>query len=205
MAGGSGADTTVETNLSNLAHAVPGISASFVANLQGTSLATYPPEPSVYGTNFAYRDWYKGLVATGRPYVSTAIVTKEASHALAVTVTEYIRGPGGVPVGILGVNFGLQSIAAYATNVGRAQGIALTVTDQAGTSLTAGGAHGLVSLAADPLVKAARAGRTRSGRISPRCWPAGATVRESWRPTHRWRERAGPWWPPSPTAWPSPG
>ena len=75
-----------------------------MANLQGTSLATYPPEPSVYGTNFAYRDWYKGLVASGRPYVSTAIVTKEASHALAVTVTEYIRGPDGIPVGILGIN-----------------------------------------------------------------------------------------------------
>jgi PAS domain S-box-containing protein len=167
VAGGSGVDTTVETNLSNLAHAVPGISASFVANLQGTSLATYPPEPSVYGTNFAYQDWYKGLVATGRPYVSTAIVTKEASHALAVTVTEYIRGPDGLAVGILGVNFGLQSIAAYATNVGRAQGITLTVTDQAGTSLTAGGAPGPVSLAASPLVKAARAGRSGLVNYAP--------------------------------------
>ena len=72
VSGGAGADTTLETNLANLGHAVPGISASFIASLQGTSLATYPPEPSVDGTNFSDRDWYKGLVATGRPFVSLA-------------------------------------------------------------------------------------------------------------------------------------
>ena len=73
---GSDGDTSVEENLTTLAHAVPGISASFVASLQGTSLDTYPLEPSVIGTNFAYRDWYTGLVASGRPFVSNAIVTR---------------------------------------------------------------------------------------------------------------------------------
>jgi PAS domain S-box-containing protein len=160
VTGGEGADTSIQTNLENLAQSTPGISASFVASLAGTSLATYPPEPSVYGTNFAYRDWYKGLVATGRPFVSNAIVTKEASHALAVTVTAYIRGPNGAPVGILGINYSLQSIRTYSLNAGRAQGITLQVTDRAGTSLTAGGAHGLVSLTSDPRVRAALAGRT---------------------------------------------
>ncbi len=76
VSGGSGADTSIETNLSNLAHAIPGISATFVASLQGTSLDTYPLEPTVIGTNFAYRDWYKGLVASGHPYVSEAIGPK---------------------------------------------------------------------------------------------------------------------------------
>jgi hypothetical protein len=55
----------------------------------------------VYGTNFAYREWFKGLVASGRPFVSNAIVTKEATHTLAVTVTDYIRGADGRPLGIL--------------------------------------------------------------------------------------------------------
>jgi PAS domain S-box-containing protein len=160
VSGGGGADTTIETNLENLAQATPGISASFVASLAGKSLATYPSEPSVYGTDFAYGDWYKGLVATGRPFVSNAFVTKGASYALAVTVAAYIRGSNGAPVGILGVNDSLQAIRSYSENVGRVQGITLRVTDRAGTSLTAGGADGLVSLAADPRVRAARAGRT---------------------------------------------
>jgi PAS domain S-box-containing protein len=157
---GAAGGAEVEANLASLAHAVPGISATFIASDDGTSRATYPLEPTVIGKNFAYRDWYKGLVATGRPYVSNAIVTKEAGHPLAITVTDYVRAPDGHPVGILGVNYGLQSIAAFSASVGRAQGITLTVTDRIGTSLTAGGAHGLVSLADDPRVEAALAGRS---------------------------------------------
>jgi PAS domain S-box-containing protein len=160
VSGGSGADTPIEVNLSNLAHAVPGISAAFVASVQGTSLDVYPLEPSVIGTNFAYRDWYKGLVASGRPYVSDAIATKEAGNPLAVTVSDYIRTSNGTPVGILGINYSLRYLTAFSTHIGRAEGISLDVTDRVGTSLTAGGSHGLVSLAGDPRVKAALSGRS---------------------------------------------
>jgi diguanylate cyclase (GGDEF)-like protein/PAS domain S-box-containing protein len=157
---GAKGNAAVEVNLMGLAQAVPGISATFIASLGGTSLATYPLEPTVIGKNFAYRNWYKGLIASGRPYVSDAIVTKEADHPLAVTITGYIVGPSGRPVGILGANYLLQSIASYSANVGRVQGITLTVTDRLGTSLTAGGAHGLVSLAGDPAVRDALAGKS---------------------------------------------
>jgi diguanylate cyclase (GGDEF)-like protein len=92
--------------------------------------------------------------------VSSAIETKEIDHTLAVTVTDYVRGAGGRPVGVLGINFSLQSIRAFAAHAGRAQGITLRATDRSGTSLTAGGAHGLVSLARDPRVRAARAGHS---------------------------------------------
>jgi diguanylate cyclase (GGDEF)-like protein len=157
----------VEAALASLAHAVPGISASFVTDQHGTSLSTYPPEPAVYGTNFAYRDWFKGLQASGRPFVANAIQTKETSHALAITVTDYIRAPGGHPIGVLGVNYSLESIGEFAAGVGRAQGITLNVTDRTGTSLTAGGQHGLVSLAKDPAVRAALAGRSGLLDYSP--------------------------------------
>jgi len=157
---GARGSVAVQHDLASLAGAVPGISATFITDIHGTSRNTYPPEPTIYGTNFAYRDWFKGLVATGRPFVSNAIVTKEASHALAVTITDYVRAPDGRPIGVLGANYSLQSIGAFAASVGRAQGITLEVTDRAGTSLTAGGAHGLVSVAGDPRVRAALAGHS---------------------------------------------
>jgi diguanylate cyclase (GGDEF)-like protein/PAS domain S-box-containing protein len=160
VAAGPSGDASVESNLASLARAVPGISATFIASPGGTSLATYPLEPTVIGTNFSYRDWYKGLVASGKPYVSNAIVTKEAGSPLAVTITDYILGSSGRPIGILGANYLLGSISSFSASVGRAQGITLTVTDRVGTSLTAGGAHGLVSVAGDPRVRAALAGRS---------------------------------------------
>jgi PAS domain S-box-containing protein len=167
LAAGKAGDATVALNLASLAHAVPGISATFVTDAHGTSLSTYPAEPSVYGTNFAYRDWFKGLVATGRPFVANAIQTKEAGHALAITVTDYIRAPNGHPIGVLGVNYSLASIGAFAAGVGRAQGITLNATDRAGTSLTEVGPHGLVSLAREPGVHAALSGRSGLLDYSP--------------------------------------
>jgi len=185
LAAGKDGAAAVDANLAGLAQAVPGISASFVTDTRGTSLSTYPPEPAVYGTNFAYRAWFKGLVATGRPFVANAIRTKEASHALAITVTDYIRAPDGQPIGVLGVNYSLASIAAFSAGVGRAQGVTLNVTDRAGTSLTPGGQRGLVSLVKDPGVQAALAGRSglldyspllADGRHGPEALSAYASV-----------------------------
>ncbi|MGB8196697.1 MAG: PAS domain S-box protein [Acidimicrobiales bacterium] len=167
VAAGSVDNTGIEKNLASLANAFPGISASFVASLHGTSLNTYPLEPAVIGMNFSYRDWYKGLVASGRTYISDAIVTKETGNPLAVTITTYIRGSNGQPLAILGANYGLQAIESFATHVGSAQGIVLTLTDRTGTSLTAGGADGLVSLEKDPLVRAALAGKTGTREYAP--------------------------------------
>ncbi len=174
VSGGAAGDAQMESNLTSLAQAIPGISASFVASLSGDSVATYPPEPTIIGTNFAYRDWYTGLVASGRPYVSDAIVTKEAGSPLAITVTDYIRGANGVPLAILGLNYGLESLNAYVKSVGKAQGITLTVTDRAGTSLSAGGKKGLISLTADPRVKDALSGHTGLADYAP-ALPGGGT------------------------------
>jgi PAS domain S-box-containing protein len=167
LAGGSNENAQIETNLETLAHGFPGISATFIASLKGTSLNTYPLEPTVIGTNFAYRDWYKGLIATGKTFISDAIVTKEAGHPLAVTVTTYIRGSNGQPIGILGVNYGLEAIKAFATHVGRAQRVTLTLTDRSGTSLTTGGTLELLSLAKDPRVRAALEGKSGSLTYAP--------------------------------------
>jgi two-component system sensor histidine kinase/response regulator len=67
LAGGPGSSTTVQRNLAGLARANPGISAAFITDLHGTSRYTYPIEPSVIGMNFGYREWFRGLVASGRP------------------------------------------------------------------------------------------------------------------------------------------
>jgi PAS domain S-box-containing protein len=150
----------VDLVLASLAKAVPGITASFVTDIHGTSMNVYPAEPSVIGTNFAYREWYTGLIATGKPYVSSAIVTKEADHALAITVTDFILAADGTRIGVIGINYSLLFVASYAADVGKAQGITLQVTDRAGTSLTAPGDPGLVSLASDPRFKAAHAGES---------------------------------------------
>ena len=96
LSGVGTSDTTVEQNLQSLAGSSPGISAAFLTDIHGVSLAVYPAEPSVIGTNFAYREWFTGLVKSGKPYVSSAIVTHETSKTLR---SDLIRLTSKIPMG----------------------------------------------------------------------------------------------------------
>jgi diguanylate cyclase (GGDEF)-like protein/PAS domain S-box-containing protein len=132
--------------------------SSVVIGQQTTALLTLVHS---YATRpFAYREWFTDLVATGRPYISSAIVTKQAAHTLAITVTDYIRGRDGKPIGVLGINYSLASLQTFADSISRAQGIVLQISDRKGTSLTAGGQRGLGSIAGDRRVQAALKGQT---------------------------------------------
>ncbi len=153
--------------LRGLASAGLGVSGAFVTDLAGTLTNVDPPSPQLLGRNFAFRDWYRGLAARGGPYVSTAYQTALPGHPLVVAVADYIPGPGGRPVGILAAIYSLDAIRSFADDIARAQGISLTVTDRAGTLLSAGGQNGLASLAADPRVKRALAGRSGLLQDSP--------------------------------------
>lgn len=61
LTAGATGNAAVDSSLASLAKAVPGISAAFVTDMAGTSRNVYPAQPSVIGTNFAYREWYTGL------------------------------------------------------------------------------------------------------------------------------------------------
>jgi hypothetical protein len=137
-----------------------GLNSVFLTDPRGTLIRTYPVAPGVVGRNFAFRDWCRGLAAHGGPYVSTAYQTALPGHPLVIAVSDYIRGADGQPVGVLAAIISLRAIRDFSANIAKAQGITLTVTDRAGTLLSAGGTQGQVSMAADPRVAAALHGRS---------------------------------------------
>jgi PAS domain S-box-containing protein len=73
----------------------------FVAayDLKGTMLARYPPNPLV-GRNFAYRDWYRGVSAQWKPYVSEVYRTAVAPNPLVVGMAVPILDEQNQPIGI---------------------------------------------------------------------------------------------------------
>ncbi len=137
-----------------------GFTSVFLTDIRGTLTHLEPALPSVVGRNFAFRDWYRSLAAAGGPYVSRAYQTALPGHPLVVAVSDYVRDDNGRPVAILAALFGLDAITNFNADIARPQGVTLTVTDRVGTVLSAGDQHGLVSLADDPRVSAARAGHS---------------------------------------------
>jgi PAS domain S-box-containing protein len=167
-------------HLAELQRARNGISVAFATEPDGRLVGIVPHTPSIVGRDFSFRDWYRGVTASNRPYVSEAYQTAAAGHARVVGAAVQVRAPApgggrGQVVGILVAAYGLDTIQRFVDDFAAAQGVLLTVTDQRGVVLAAAGTAptGLQSRRDDPLVQAAL--QRRSG-TSERTTPAGRVV-----------------------------
>ncbi len=132
-----------------------GIDAAAFTDRLGRVVAAVPAVRP--GTDWSGRDWFRGLGAGRSSYLSRADVPRGAAGP-ASTLAVPVGPPGEARVGVL-----------VATAVGRFQPLAdaagddvrLTLTDQSGVVVgsTAAPPRRLVTRAADPLVRAALAGR----------------------------------------------
>ena len=60
-----------------------------------------PQTDSIIGKDFSFRDWYKGVTASGRTYVSEAFVGQAAGEPLVIAVATIVRDADGRPLAIL--------------------------------------------------------------------------------------------------------
>lgn len=145
----------------------PGISIAFAADPAGRLLDIVPATPSIVGRDFSFRDWYRGVTSTGKPYISEAYVTAAKGNDRVVAVAAPVRG--GNPqrlVGVLVAAYSLSYVQEFTERLARDQGVTLTVTDQAGVLVAAPAAtsRALVSHRRNPRVAAALRGE--SGIVS---------------------------------------
>lgn len=95
-------------------------------DLAGNMRSIYPPQPALLGQNFAFRDWYKGVVRHWQPYVSeayeSAVPPRDTMVAIAVPIMDE-----GKPVGILMAAYAIDSISRWlvGTNLDGAWNISL--------------------------------------------------------------------------------
>ncbi len=127
-------DDQIASQLSQLLGANRGIRAVFFSAPDGVLRNLVPSAPDVIGKNFSYRDWYVGLKRRGGPYISSAYQTSILGRPLVVAAAAYVPGPGGArnPLGILTALYALDEMRGLTDEVGRAQGVELTVLDQLG-------------------------------------------------------------------------
>jgi diguanylate cyclase (GGDEF)-like protein/PAS domain S-box-containing protein len=106
-----------------------------LADLQGRILACYPHQPATIGESYAFRDWFKGVSQTGKPYVSEAFRTSAPGHPLAVGVAAPVLD-GSRRVGVVAVSWLLESVRQLSQGARADDGVTITVTDQQGQPLT---------------------------------------------------------------------
>jgi len=161
-----GAKANIRLNLTQLQRVRRGIGTAFIARTDGRLIDIAPPTPAIVGKDFSFRDWYRGVRASGRAYVSEAYETQASGRPNVVAVATPVRalspsGALGDTKAILVAAYRVDQIQAFADRFARGSGVELTVTDQRGRVLAAPGKRepGLSSRRGDPRVAAALSGR----------------------------------------------
>ena len=90
---------------------VPDLSFISVYSMDGTMRAIDPPQPELVGKNYGFRDWYKGVSRSWKPYVSEVYRTAVAPRDLVVAVAVPICDDEGHPMGILMSADSLQTLS----------------------------------------------------------------------------------------------
>jgi PAS domain S-box-containing protein len=132
---GAGTHAALQAQLSALARADDS-PAAFVTDLRGRVVAVYPAQPELVGADFSFRDWFKGVSATGQPYLSDAYRSAANGQPLVVAVAVPVQ-VAARRVGYLTVLWPLESVGALAEGSERDDGVGITITDQRGVPLTA--------------------------------------------------------------------
>jgi diguanylate cyclase (GGDEF)-like protein len=151
--------------LTDVQSLAPEYQFAAVTDVAGVVRAIAPVSPSVVNRNFSYRDWYRGVMRTGRPYVSEGYVSAVPGAPLLVAVaTPILAGSGastGPIAGILLIGYKIGNVQSLTDRLAGLQQTHLQVTDQAGVILTrTGGIAGrLVEAPTAPELSAALAGR----------------------------------------------
>ena len=99
--------------LRNVPRDLPVIERLFLTDTAGTLMADVPELPGVRGRSFADRDWYKGMRADGKPYVSQVYQRAAAPQANVLAVSVPIRTDGGDVSGILVLQVRLDTFFAW--------------------------------------------------------------------------------------------
>jgi signal transduction histidine kinase len=91
----------------------PFIERLFLADVGGTLMADMPQVAAVRGTNFAFREWYQGVRAEWRPYVSPVYKRTVAPQLNVFAVAVPIRNSAANVSGILVLQVRVESLLEW--------------------------------------------------------------------------------------------
>ncbi len=144
---------TLDAFVSRLCLRQPELLFCFLADPSGRLVAMSPANPDSLGRDSSFRDWYRGVLTTGRPYVSEVYQSEYPGQPLAVAVAAPIRASRGgadVLIAILGATVEPDALGAGMRDVSNTPGLSTTVTDQRRHVVTRTGPEPKSSIAFDP-------------------------------------------------------
>lgn len=160
--------TAVRSTLTSLFEDRADVSMSYASDAGGVVLDVLPETPAAVGVDFSFRDWFIGAESTRAVYVSEAFQPQsELQLTMIVAAPVFDPERPEVIVGYIGIGWSLVDLQAYVDDFAGTQGVALTVTDQAGTIVAKPGAAptSIESRAEEAAIAAGLDGKTTQRQV----------------------------------------
>lgn len=110
----------------------PYIERLFLADRRGVLVADTPALGGVRGRDFSFRDWYRGVVQTGEPYVSHVYRRTAAPRINVVAVAVPVKNESQELIAILVLQVKLEAFFEWFKNAPRNHDAAVYVVDRDG-------------------------------------------------------------------------
>lgn len=108
------------------------IDGIFFVDLDGNLTTITPPSPEALGRSFAFRDWYKGALSSGRLYLSEVYRRVQKPEYNIVAMVSPIIGEDGLPIGIVGFQIKIDHFAEWSSDIATGSLGSVSVVDQRG-------------------------------------------------------------------------
>ncbi|MFA6510068.1 MAG: sensor histidine kinase [Candidatus Peribacteraceae bacterium] len=106
-------DMAMRTRLKAVVLAYPQIDRAFVTDRNGILWADYPQAPGVFGKSQTQTDWYRGLSAQWKPYISRVYLQSFDSKAPVVAIAAPVLDETGGVAGALVVEYRTDQVQRW--------------------------------------------------------------------------------------------
>lgn len=130
----------------------PAFGSAAIFDRNGVIRARNPADPSILGRDFSHRDYYQGVVRTGRPYVSNVFVQAGIPRFKVVAYAAPIRNPSGQPVAFIQATLPVSRFD-FASRLEAPESGSMQVFDQSGLQVMRVGGTGEGSFEGTPALK----------------------------------------------------
>lgn len=131
----------------------------------GRALAAEPEQPGVAGTDFSYRDYFKGAMSSDATFVSGAFISSSGRESKRVAISTAIRDQEtNAKIGVLVASIDVMpSLQRYVDDIQRDHQVAVTIVDECGNVIAAPHLGPAMQKTNDAHYRAASSGRSWVG------------------------------------------
>ncbi|WP_245931775.1 response regulator [Actinokineospora auranticolor] len=128
-------NTSVQNAITSLHAQNPAFLAAWALGPTGALVAVAPGTLTIRGADFSYRDYFRGALRRGGPYISDVYEAATDQRQKVVAVSTPVRD-GDRVVGVVVVSYPVDLLTDFVSRVAVAQDVSLVVTDPRGTLVT---------------------------------------------------------------------